>query len=161
VDISKRKIEKMKVDYKRFKYSNIKIVVDDATNLKRVGEIPYDKIFIDAPCSALGTIAKNPDVKYSKQQKDLDRLASNSLSILEGCDHHLRPGGKITYYTCTLSPVENQQVIEVFLRKNPHYSIVKTISKELEYPRSGGCMEIKPYFFGSEGGFACTLVKGS
>jgi len=159
VDISKRKVKEMEEDLKKIGPSNIKVVLDDATSLEKLKGMLFDKIFIDAPCSALGTISKNPDVKYNKKEEDLARLAANSLKILASSGRYLKPGGKIAYYTCTLSPVENQQVIDKFIGQNPQYSVYRNISKELKNIAPDGYMEIKPYLFGSEGGFACTLIK--
>ncbi|MGM0364942.1 MAG: 16S rRNA (cytosine(967)-C(5))-methyltransferase RsmB [Actinomycetota bacterium] len=160
VDISIGKAKKMEKNLKKYGAGNVKIVVDDATRLDKLNKgMLFDKILIDAPCSALGTISKNPDVKYNKRKEDMGRLASNSLKILDSSVRFLKPGGEITYYTCTLSPVENQQVIEKFIKENPAYSVCNNISGELKNIAASKYMEIKPYYFGSEGGFACTLRK--
>ncbi len=159
VDINPKKTEKMKRDFKRLGAPDIKVITDDASSLEKLKqETLFDKIFIDAPCSALGTISKNPDVKYNKKKEDIARLGENSLKILSSAGRFLRKGGRLTYYACTLSPVENQQMIERFLKKNTQYSVCGDLFEHGK-TKSRGCVEIKPYYFGSEGGFACTLSK--
>jgi 16S rRNA (cytosine967-C5)-methyltransferase len=131
----------------------------------------FDSILIDAPCSAFGTISKNPDAKYSKTIDDVTRLSGMSYKMMLNCDRYLKTGGRIVFYTCTMSPIENQKMIEKFLNKSggryiPEKSkFLRGLSSILDSRfghannSPGGCFEIMPYYFGSEAGFVCSLKK--
>jgi len=135
----------------------------------------FDKIFIDAPCSAFGTISKNPDAKYNKNVNQLMRFSKNSLKILSNADIYLKPGGKIIFYTCTLSKIENESVIKDFLEefKDSYISdtldIVDSIISEndsdftdiKEMQVVNDVIEVMPYYFNSEGASICSLRKKS
>jgi 16S rRNA (cytosine967-C5)-methyltransferase len=191
-DISKKRLGLMKDNLARLDVKNVTIIEADVTEkdfLERgkttrdispeKKEIPidysgyFDRIFIDAPCSAFGTISKNPDVKYNKTMDDIVRLAEMSYRIIINCDKYLKAGGRLVFYTCTLSPVENQQVIEKFLKEfNGKYVLIKPgalniLISNLDLKedfscldrKEGSCFEMMPYYCGGEGGFVCSLTK--
>ncbi|MDZ7836482.1 MAG: hypothetical protein U5N58_00295 [Actinomycetota bacterium] len=137
------------------------LLEDDATSLKSLGkDRVFDKIFVDAPCSAFRTISKNPDAKYGRNYQDLERLGEKSYQILKCAKDYLRQKGQLIFYTCTLSPVENQQVVKRFLKSFPDFSSEQKISTQLKTKTNNGSMEIMPYYYDSEGGFACCMIKG-
>ncbi|GGO77432.1 ribosomal RNA small subunit methyltransferase B [Marinobacterium nitratireducens] len=80
---------------------------------------PYDRILLDAPCSASGVIRRHPDIKYLRRSEDLKTLAQLQLAILENCWAMLRPGGRLLYATCSIFPQENERVLARFLKANP------------------------------------------
>jgi len=82
------------------------------TALERAG---FDRILIDAPCSATGVIRRHPDVKILRRESDIPRLAALQLSILQGLWPLLKPGGHLLYATCSVLQEENSLVIEKFL----------------------------------------------
>lgn len=193
VDISKTRLDVLEDNLDRLNIRNVRIVEADAAKtdfLERNRDIRenkgskderttagytgyFDKILIDAPCSAFGTISKNPDAKYNKTMKDLIRISEMSYKIMVNCDWYLKTGGKIIFYTCTLSPIENQQVISKFLGefKDKYRMEKSSISDKLisfsgqlkndASSREEACFEIMPYYFGSEAGFICSLLKNS
>jgi 16S rRNA (cytosine967-C5)-methyltransferase len=192
VDISRKRLELMKENLARLDVKNVTTIEADVTEKdflerrkttrdkgaeKKEIAIDYsgyfDRIFIDAPCSAFGTISKNPDVKYNKTMDDIIRLAEMSYRIIINCDRYLKTGGRFVFYTCTLSPVENQQVIEKFLKEfNGKYAFIKpdalsilTSNLDLKEDftcldeKENACFEMMPYYYGGEGGFVCSLIK--
>ncbi len=158
VDKNTDRLQKIEENLARLNIKNVKVMQGDATDLD-LGSQLFDKIFIDAPCSAFGTISKNPDVKYNKKEEDLNRLQVNSLKILDNANRYLLPGGRIIFYTCTLSQIENQQTVRQFIEGNwGRYRIEP--SKYLTGSKKDACwLEIMPYFFNSEAGFVCSMVK--
>lgn len=197
VDISKNRLEVLKDNLERLNIRNVRIIeadaakpgfldksmdilitkgsecctkVSDKKGLKNITGY-FDKISIDAPCSAFGTISKNPDAKYNKVMDDIIRLSNMSYRIMVNCQKYLKAGGKIVFYTCTLSPVENQQVIDRFLEEfKDKYRIERSSISDKLMSFSGklkndislgeeACLEIMPYYFGSEAGFVCSLLK--
>jgi 16S rRNA (cytosine967-C5)-methyltransferase len=79
----------------------------------------FDRILVDAPCSASGVIRRHPDVKLLRRSSDILQLADQQLRILQGVWPLLRPGGRLLYATCSLLDEENSQVIRRFLAANP------------------------------------------
>jgi len=188
VDNSTERIALIRENIKRMNIENIEIVMADATtksflkpivskiqsannNKSVINNLKFDKIFIDAPCSALGTSSKNPDAKYNKNFEDIAHLKADSLKILQNCDEYLKIGGRIVFYTCTLSRLENIEVIENFLAlyMNKYKLLVVDTDKifddispenKTEYNlKSEGCFEIMPYYFKSEGATVCSIIK--
>lgn len=75
----------------------------------------FDRILVDAPCSATGVIRRNPDIKLMRQPEDIDRLASIQLGILQAIWSQLKPGGLLLYATCSVLPQENVRIIGSFM----------------------------------------------
>lgn len=80
---------------------------------------PFDRILLDAPCSATGVIRRHPDIKLHRTPADVDRLAETQLELLEKAFHLLKPGGILLYATCSILKQENEEVIAHFLQRQP------------------------------------------
>ena len=130
--------------------------VEKALKRKKV-----DKILVDAPCSALGTIRRHPDVKWNKTPKDIDKLAHTQIRILSDAVKYLKPGGILVYSTCTLTREENEQVIETFLSEHPGFSLGKSpdsLPRSMEgLFTSEGYMKTYPHTHHIDGFFAAIL----
>ncbi|MGD0283217.1 MAG: 16S rRNA (cytosine(967)-C(5))-methyltransferase RsmB [Dissulfurispiraceae bacterium] len=86
----------------------------------------FDRVLLDAPCSALGVIRRNPDVKYRHRPKDLLRLRDNQLMLLQAVSRYLKVGGSMVYSVCSTEPEEGEEVIGKFLHGNQNFSIIKS-----------------------------------
>jgi 16S rRNA (cytosine967-C5)-methyltransferase len=75
----------------------------------------FDRILVDAPCSASGVIRRHPDVKLLRREQDIQQLARQQLGILQGLWRLLRPGGTLLYATCSVLQEENSAVVQRFL----------------------------------------------
>ena len=93
-----------------------RVMTADGTNLDAAfpGE-SFEAIFIDAPCSGLGTLRRHPEIRWRLKPQDIPALAQVGLRMLESAANHLSPGGQLTYATCTVTPGENQNLVETFL----------------------------------------------
>lgn len=95
-----------------------KLITADAANTNHWWDKQtFDRILLDAPCSATGVIRRHPDSKLLKRKSDIAALADKQLTLLTALWPLLKPGGKLLYATCSILPQENQQVIEKFLRQ--------------------------------------------
>lgn len=91
-------------------------VVQDATDLASNTALPeFDKILLDAPCSATGVIRRHPDIMWLRKAADIEVLVALQQKILESAWQKLKPGGTLLYATCSILPQENQEQIERFL----------------------------------------------
>jgi len=93
------------------------------TSGKKLGM--FDRILLDAPCSGLGVLRRNPDSKWSSQKKDLHRYRKQQILFLENVAHLIKPAGILNYTVCSSEPEENEQVVEEFLKKHPEFSVFK------------------------------------
>jgi 16S rRNA (cytosine967-C5)-methyltransferase len=82
-------------------------------------EPPFDRILVDAPCSATGVIRRHPDIKLLRRPDDGARFAALQRRILANCFAKLAPGGKLVYATCSVLPEENESVVQGFLAATP------------------------------------------
>ncbi|MFP4194676.1 MAG: 16S rRNA (cytosine(967)-C(5))-methyltransferase RsmB [Desulfobacterales bacterium] len=83
----------------------------------------FDRILIDAPCSGLGVIRRNPDIKWSAQKRDFKRYQIRQARILENTAQHLKPGGTLVYAVCSMEPEETDAVIEEFCEKTKNFKV--------------------------------------
>ena len=82
----------------------------------------FDRVLLDAPCSGLGTLRRDPDVKWSRRPEDLDRFAAEQLRMLSHAAHVVKVGGAVVYATCSSEPEENEEVVSRFLATRPDFS---------------------------------------
>jgi 16S rRNA (cytosine967-C5)-methyltransferase len=122
----------------------------------------FDAVLLDAPCSGLGVIRRDPDIKWRRQEADLPALAAGQRRLLEQSAVVLRPGGRLIYSTCSSEPEENDEVIESFLAGHPEFHArpapllpgsVRTLVDDR------GRLRTLPHRDGLEGFFAVALVK--
>jgi 16S rRNA (cytosine967-C5)-methyltransferase len=93
------------------------LIVADASDLNEWWDgRPFDRILLDAPCSATGVIRRHPDIKVLRREADIGALADTQRSILEALWPALKPGGRLLYVTCSVLAAENEAVVEPFLR---------------------------------------------
>lgn len=81
------------------------------------GEQRFDRILLDAPCSATGVIRRHPDIKWLRRDRDIAELAKLQAEILDAVWPHLKQGGTLVYATCSILPEENSQQVAAFLTR--------------------------------------------
>jgi len=85
---------------------------------------PFDCVLVDAPCSGLGTLRRDPDIRWRRREADLAPLAASELQMLRHAAEVVGPGGRLVYATCSSEPEENEGVAETFLRTSPDFAPV-------------------------------------
>ena len=91
-------------------------ITGDATVLDDVvGERDFDVVFIDAPCSGLGTLRRHPEIRWRLNPEKIDEFAKTGLALLKSASSHVAPGGSIVFSTCTITRAENIDVVKAFL----------------------------------------------
>jgi 16S rRNA (cytosine967-C5)-methyltransferase len=94
----------------------------------------YNKILLDAPCSASGIVRRHPDIKFIRQAKDLADICQDQQELLHATSKVLKPGGTLLYVTCSIFNIENSNQINNFLKTHPEFSEIK-----LKYPFAINC----------------------
>ncbi len=125
-DISEKRLAKMKPRVARSGLSNVhpaQIAHENDAKIKRLaGKI--DRVLVDAPCSGLGTLRRNPDVKWRQQPQSLTELNVKQHSILSGAARLVKAGGRLVYATCSILDEENESIVEQFLSTHDDFSLV-------------------------------------
>ncbi|MEK9866436.1 MAG: RsmB/NOP family class I SAM-dependent RNA methyltransferase [Betaproteobacteria bacterium] len=116
-DISAKRLERFKPRLKRSGLSNVHPQLIGSAKDPRLQRLhgKIDRVLIDAPCTGLGTLRRNPDIKWRQKKEDLAALCDTQLSILGEASKLAKTGGRIVYATCSLLREENEQIIEKFL----------------------------------------------
>jgi 16S rRNA (cytosine967-C5)-methyltransferase len=125
-DISEKRLAKLKPRLARSQLSNVHPVViaheNDAKVKRLAGKI--DRVLVDAPCSGLGTLRRNPDVKWRQTEQSLAELNVKQISILHSAARLVKPGGRLVYATCSLLDEENDAIAEQFLAAHEDFHLV-------------------------------------
>lgn len=134
LDIFEWKLAELKRRAKRAGAHNIETrLISDNKVIKRLHE-KADRLLIDAPCSGLGVLKRNPDSKWKIDADFIERIKTEQAQILQDYSKILKKGGKMIYATCSILPSENELQVEQFLSKNPDF---KLIADEKILPSAG------------------------
>lgn len=136
VDRDEVRLKRLRDNVSTLGLSSIKIVHADIADF--TPDCRFDRILLDAPCSALGVIRRNPDVKYKHTEKDLAVFKSRQLSMLRRVSVMLKPGGMLVYSVCSTEPEEGEDVIKEFLKDSEDFYIIETpLHPAREFMRNG------------------------
>lgn len=122
----------------------------------------FDCVLLDAPCSGLGTVRRDPDVKWTRTAADLPRFAADQLAMLRACAAVVKPGGRIVYATCSSEPEENAGVVDTFLAGAPEFmpappDAASPVAAALR--NAAGALETRPVEHGLDAYFGAVLAR--
>jgi 16S rRNA (cytosine967-C5)-methyltransferase len=119
----------------------------------------FDAVLVDVPCSGLGTIRRDPDIKWRRAETDLAVLARDELTMLKEAARAVRSGGRLIYATCSSEPEENEQVVSAFLASEPAFARASTDGSQLAMLRDRtGALRTLPHAHNLEAFYAAILV---
>ncbi|UPZ15456.1 RsmB/NOP family class I SAM-dependent RNA methyltransferase [Flavobacterium humidisoli] len=116
MDLYESKLKQLKLRAKRNGAFNIEYRIIDSTKVIKKLHEKADRVLIDAPCSGLGVLKRNPDSKWKLQPEFIDNIRKVQSEVLESYSKIVKPGGKLVYATCSVLPSENQEQVEKFLK---------------------------------------------
>ncbi len=119
-----------------------------------------DRVLVDAPCSNLGVLRRNPDVKWNRDESDLARLAEKQRGILAAAAALARPGGRLVYATCSLEPEENDLIVRGFLDGHPDWTVDAPADFPVP-PSPDGFIRCLPHVHGTDGFTAVRLARAA
>jgi len=165
VDDSVSRMNRLRENLARLKLQATTLLADV---LSLPADTLYDNVLLDAPCSATGTIRRHPDLVYLKTPQQLGNLVSLQQKMLEHAASLVRPGGKLIYCTCSLSPLEGERQVFKFLRAHENFVLSPITSQDLyrqeQFITPAGLMRCLPsmaigHSSGLDGFFAARLVR--
>jgi 16S rRNA (cytosine967-C5)-methyltransferase len=146
---------------RRLAAGNVFTVAADATRIPLAAS--FSRILVDAPCTSLGTLRRNPDIKWRILEEDLARFANRELEILYSASRFLAPGGRLVYATCSTEPEENEGVVERFLSSRSGFELVDVRDLLPEGARemvtAEGAFRTRPEIDDMDGYFAVALRR--
>ena len=163
-DVSEKRLAQLKPRLKRSGLSNLQpqlIANENDIKIKRLAG-KLDRVLVDAPCSGLGTLRRNPDLKWRQQPSDIDELTAKQASILTAAARLVKKGGRLVYATCSILPEENEQVVEAFLAAHPGFTLLncaEVLAHHHVALDTGKYLRLYPHVHGTDGFFAAVMEK--
>ncbi|WP_374265693.1 RsmB/NOP family class I SAM-dependent RNA methyltransferase [Zoogloea sp.] len=163
-DVSDKRLAKLKPRVARSGLSNVHPVVIASENDPRVKRLAgkIDRVLVDAPCSGLGTLRRNPDLKWRQSPEALAELTTKQAAILASAARLVKPGGRLVYATCSVLPEENEAIVAAFLAANPTFvarSAEDVLGKQGIAIACGEQLRLTPFDHDTDGFFAAVLER--
>lgn len=158
-DVDDKKLEELRRRARRATVSNAQALhLDDGRWPAALDAVrgKVDVVFVDAPCSGIGALRRNPEARWRLRETDLATFAAKQREILDGAFQLCAPGGRIVYATCTLLAAENQDVVAGVLAARPELSTVPVGNPKLA---RGDSFTVAPHTHGTDGFFAHTMRR--
>ena len=134
-----------------------------------------DRVLVDAPCSGLGTLRRNPDLKWRQSPKAVEELVAKQTAILASAARLLKSGGRLVYATCSILPQENEEIARAFSAANPDFvplnmrELLEQLKVEQaaslcsgpaqEGEQGGEFLRLWPHLHATDGFFAAAWVR--
>ncbi len=163
-DTSARRLDNLRPRLKRSGLSNVHPQLIDRETDPRVGRLAgkIHRVLLDVPCSGLGTLRRNPDLKWRQNAAGVLELVHRQRSIINAASRLVQPGGRLVYATCSLLHEENEAVVEAFLADRPGFSRQDCQAILAEHGialSTAGDFRVLPHTHGMDGFYAAVLQR--
>jgi 16S rRNA (cytosine967-C5)-methyltransferase len=163
-DVSAARLSRLKPRLKRSGLSNIYPQVIRNENDIRVKRLAgkIDRVLVDAPCSGLGTLRRNPDLRWRQSPQSVAELALKQAAILRAAANLVKPGGRLLYATCSLLPEENEDIVTAFLEERGDFQSINcqdVLAQQGIALDAGESFRLLPHVHGTDGFFAAALQR--
>lgn len=163
-DVSEKRLAKLKPRLARSGLSNVHPVViaheNDAKVKRLVSKI--DRVLVDAPCSGLGTLRRNPDMKWRQTPESVIELNAKQISILGSAARLVKPGGRLVYATCSLLDEENENIVDQFLANHTGFVLVpmkEVLDEQKVSLEMDAYLKMSPQIHQTDGFFAAVFER--
>ena len=164
LDVSEKRLAKLKPRMARAGLSNVHPVLiaheADAKVKRLAGKA--DRVLVDAPCTGLGTLRRNPDLKWRQSPAAVAEMTSKQASILAAAARLVRPGGRLVYATCSLLAEENDAIADAFLTAHPGFralSAQEILARQGVEIETGERLRLLPHVHDTDGFFAAVFER--
>ena len=163
-DVSATRLAKAKPRFARSGLSNVVPVAIDHENDQRVRRLAgkAQRVLVDAPCSGVGTLRRNPDLKWRQSTQSLAELTDLQARILNSASRCVAPGGRLVYATCSLLAEENQDQVVRFLAEHPDFELIDAaplLAARTPLQIEGPYLSLRPDVHQTDGFFAAVMER--
>ena len=169
-DVSAKRLAKLKPRVARSGLSNIHPICIASENDIRVKRLAgkIDRVLVDAPCSGLGTLRRNPDLKWRQTPQGVAELTQKQTDILAGAARLVKPGGRLVYATCSILAEENDAVVDAFIAAHPDFQRLNASEVLAQqgitvdacaHGAMGQDFHLLPHLHGTDGFYAAVLER--
>ena len=163
-DVSDRRLAKLKPRLARSGLSNVHPVLIDSEHDAKIKRLAgkIDRVLVDAPCSGLGTLRRNPDLKWRQSPASVDELVPKQRSILASAARLVKPGGRLVYATCSMLDAENEAIVTEFLADHADFALVpagQVLAEQRIELEMGDYLSLWPHRHATDGFFAAVLER--
>lgn len=163
-DVAEKRLANLKPRLARSGLSNVHPVRIESENDQKVKRLAgkLDRVLVDAPCSGLGTLRRNPDLKWRQTPQSVAELVAKQGAILAAAARLVKPGGRLVYATCSLLAEENDEVVGAFLAANPAFAplpAAEILQRQGIAFADGEALRLLPQVHGSDGFFALAVER--
>lgn len=163
-DVSEKRLAKLKPRLARSGLSNVQAQVITSERDAKVKRLAgkFDRVLVDAPCSGLGTLRRNPDLKWRQGPESVAELIEKQQSILDSSSRLVKAGGRLVYATCSLLTEENEAIVDAFLAAHHEFHQVpagEVLAAQRIKLEMGDNLRLDPARHGTDGFFAAVLER--
>ncbi len=163
-DVSEKRLTNLKPRLKRSGLSNVHPARIDNENDLRIKRLAgkIDRVLVDAPCSGLGTLRRNPDLKWRQSAEGVDELVQKQTAILAAAARLVKTGGRLVYATCSLLAEENENIAAAFLAAHPQFtqiSVAEILARQKIALDTGITLKLLPNLHSTDGFFAAVFER--
>ena len=163
-DVSEKRLAKLKPRLARSGLSNVNPVLIDSEHDAKIKRLAgkIDRVLVDAPCSGLGTLRRNPDLKWRQSRASVDELTPKQASILASAARLVKKGGRLVYATCSVLEEENEAIVRAFLADHPEFALVpanEVLAEQRIELDTGDYLSLWPHRHATDGFFAAVLER--
>jgi 16S rRNA (cytosine967-C5)-methyltransferase len=161
-DARPRRMRLLSATVRESRAPNVRLVQVGGRDEAPFGPV-FDRVIVDAPCSGLGTVRRDPDIRWRRAEADLAGFADSQRTLLARAARTVAPGGRLVYATCSSEPEENEQMVDAFLADHPGFDLVD--AREIDEARLGavtdarGMLRTLPFAHGLEAFFAAAVIR--
>jgi 16S rRNA (cytosine967-C5)-methyltransferase len=168
IDLHAHKVKLIEEQVDRLELTNVETIAMDTRKAANLfPEESFDKVLLDAPCTGFGVIRRKPDIKWAKQNSDIERIQQVQSELLDSVARVLKPGGLLVYSTCTIEEEENQKQVEAFLERHSdfewdpsfHDRMPEAVKPYISQQQAE--LQVLPHYFDSDGFYIASLRKKS
>ncbi len=162
-DVAEKRLANLKPRLARSGLSNVmpqRIASESDTRIKRLAG-KLDRVLVDAPCSGLGTLRRNPDLKFRQSPESVADLTQKQAAILRAAARLVKPGGRLVYATCSLLPEENEGIVEAFLAQGGFrlHAAAELLAQHKVPLDTGSMLRLSPAVHATDAFFAAVLTR--
>jgi 16S rRNA (cytosine967-C5)-methyltransferase len=163
-DVAEKRLAKLKPRLARSGLSNVHPVRIESENDIKIKRLSgkLDRVLVDAPCSGLGTLRRNPDLKWRQTPESVAELTVKQRAILSSASGLVKKGGRLVYATCSLLDAENEQVVADFLAKHPDFALLsaeEVLRKQDIALECGEFLRLTPHQHGTDAFYAAVMER--